>query len=69
MDYRPPDTYKGLYYIYNSRNFKWTIDEIRKLNAETIYNSRNFKWTIDEQNNEPINAIYNSRNFKWTIDL
>ena len=47
MDYRHHPNQYPLLFIYNSRNFKWTIDCYINMFRECIYNSRNFKWTID----------------------
>ena len=69
MDYRQFVYTTDYYTIYNSRNFKWTIDiGYCFVVLMKIYNSRNFKWTIDKQITRLVRRIYNSRNFKWTID-
>ena len=55
--------------IYNSRNFKATLNPVSDLDYRLIYNSRNFKATLNLRGDRRPRHIYNSRNFKATLNL
>ena len=55
--------------IYNSRNYKYFIDQGANALVRSIYNSRNYKCFIDLYPPLKLLLIYNSRNYKCFIDV